>query len=104
MYAVLRLNAFEPDKLAQSREELEQFDETHAAQPGYVGSVVVDLGEGERFVLNLWESEAHSVAALAVLGPEVGRLLGPLMTGPSELIGVGPVISSDLAMVRATNP
>ena len=83
MFAVLRLNSFDPHKLAASGDRLEEFDKLHAAQPGYVGSVVVDVGEGRRFVLNLWESEEHSAAALSVLGPEVGRLLGPLMSGPS---------------------
>lgn len=96
MYAVLRLNSFDEGKLAGASEKLDAFDEIHSAQPGYVGSVVVDLGGGRRFALNLWESEEHSTAALSVLGPEVGRLLGPLMSGPSELIGVGTVISSDL--------
>jgi hypothetical protein len=48
-------------------------------------------------VLNLWESEEHSVAALSVVGPEVGRFLEPLMSHPSELIGAGTVISTDLA-------
>jgi len=97
MYAVLRLNSFDPAKLAASREELEEFDRVHAAQPGYVGSVVVDLGESRRFALNLWESEQHSAAAFSVLGPEVQRLLVPLLSSPSKLIGVGTVISSDLA-------
>ncbi len=101
MYAVLRLNSFDPAKLAVSADLLEEFDKIHAAQPGYVGSVVVDLGAGRRFALNLWESEQHSAAALRVLGPEVGRLLGPLMAAPSQLIGVGPVLSSDL--VRAAS-
>lgn len=97
MYAVLRLNSFDQAKLAASRDELEEFDRVHAAQPGYVGSVVVDLGQGRRFALNLWDSEQHSAAALSVLGPEVRRLLGPLLSSPSELIGAGTVISSDLA-------
>ena len=101
MYAVLRLNSFDPVKLAVSADGLEEFDKIHAAQPGYVGSVVVDLGEGRRFVLNLWETEQHGAAALQVLGPEVGRLLGPLMAAPSQLIGAGPVLSSDL--VRAAS-
>ena len=39
----------------------------------------------------LWESEEHSAAALSVVGPEVGRLLEPLMSHPSELIGAGTV-------------
>jgi hypothetical protein len=68
-----------------------------AAQPGYAGSVVVDLGRGRRFALNLWDSIEHSQAALSVLVPEVDRLLGPLMSATSEFIGAGEVISSDLA-------
>lgn len=68
------------------------------AEPSsYVGSVVVDIGGGRYFALNLWESAEHSAAALLVLGPEIGRLLGPLTAKPSELIGAGTVISSDLA-------
>jgi hypothetical protein len=97
LYAVLRLNSFDPAKLGASGEKLEEFDRIHAAQPGYVGSIVVDLGESRRFALNLWESEQHSTSALSVLGPEVQRLLVPLLSSPSELIGVGTVLSSDLA-------
>lgn len=104
MYAVLRLNSFDPHKLATERERLEEFDKVHAAQPGYVGSVVVDLGQGRRCVLNLWETEEHSKAALSVLAPEVGRLLNPLMSSPSELIGAGTVISSDLHVSTHTSP
>jgi hypothetical protein len=95
MYAVVRLNSFDPIKLAASP-ALEQFDQIHRAQPGYVGTIVVDLQAGRRLVLNLWESEEHSTAALSIVGPEVGRLLEPLMTHPSELVGAGTVISTDL--------
>lgn len=97
MFAVLRLNTFDPDKLSASEDSIEEFDRIHAAQPGYVGSVVVELGRGRRFALNLWDSIEHSQAALSVVGPEVNRLLGPLMTAPPEFIGAGEVISSDLA-------
>jgi hypothetical protein len=96
MYAVLRLNSFDPAKLAVAADKLEEFDKIHAAQSGYVGSIVVELGAGRRFALNMWESEQHSAAALQVLGPEVGRLLGPLMAAPSQLIGTGTVLSFDL--------
>jgi len=44
MYAVLRLNSFDPVKLVVSADGLKEFDKIHAAQPCYVGSVVVDLG------------------------------------------------------------
>lgn len=102
MYAVARLNSFDPNKLAVSGDRLEEFDQVHRDQPGYAGTVVVDLQAGRRLVLNLWDSEQHSVAALSVLGPEVGRVLNPLMADPSELIGVGTVLFTDLA--RADQP
>jgi hypothetical protein len=95
MFAIVRLNSFDPIKLAASS-ALEQFDQIHRIQPGYVGSIVVDLEAGRRLVLNLWESEEYSAAALSVVGPEVGRLLEPLMSHPSELVGAGTVISNDL--------
>ena len=60
-----------------------------------MGSLVVDLGAGRRFALNLWETEQRSASALQVLSPEVMRLLGPLTAAPSQLIGSGPVLSSD---------
>ena len=96
MYAVVRLNSFEANKLSGSADSLKRLDEAHAAQPGYVGSIVVDLQDGRRLVLNLWDSEAHSAAALSVLGPEAAQVLNPLMSKPSELIATGPVISADL--------
>jgi hypothetical protein len=96
MFAVLRVNRFDPDKLSASQDSIAEFDRIHAAQPGYAGSVVVDLGRGRRFALNLVSIE-HSQAALSVLVPEVDRLLGPLMSATSEFIGAGEVISSDLA-------
>ena len=95
MYAVVRLNSFDPVKLADSP-ALKEFDQMHRAQPGYVGTIVVEVHAGRRLVLNLWQSEEHSAAALSVVGPEVGRLLEPLMSHPSELVGAGPVISTDL--------
>jgi hypothetical protein len=80
MHAIVRLNSFDPIKLDASP-ALEQFDQIHRRQPGYVGTMVVDLQAGRPLVLNLWESEEHSAAALSV-GPEVGRLLEPLMSHP----------------------
>jgi hypothetical protein len=99
--AVLRINSFDPGKLAAGQEQLEEFNKIHAAQPGFLGSVTVDLGEGRQFVLNLWDSEEHRVSGLEALGPAVERFMNPLLAGPSELIGVGPVVASD--GVPATN-
>lgn len=97
MYAVLRLNSFDPHKLTQTPEQLEEFDRVHASQPGYTGSIVVDLGAGRRFVVNLWDSERASKAAFQRLMPEVDRLLLPLLSAPSEFIGAGTVVAEDLS-------
>lgn len=96
MYAVARLNSFDPNKLAASSDALARFDQVHREQRGYAGTVFVDLHAGRRLVLNLWDSEEDSAAALSVLGPDVRRVLNPLMSDPSELIGVGTVIFTDL--------
>ena len=92
MYAVLRLNTFDPSKLAAGADRVAEFDRLHAARPGFLGSAVVDLGAGRRFTLNLWESEEAAEAGRRVLGPVVERLLVPLMAKPSVLVGAGPVI------------
>lgn len=95
MHAVLRINSFDEAKLADAQEDLREFDRLHAAQPGFLGSITVDLGEGRRFVLNVWRSAEDAQAGLSVLGPEVARLIQPWMSEPSHFIGTGSVISSD---------
>jgi hypothetical protein len=96
MYAIDRLNSFDPDRLASAPQDLAEFDRMHAAQPGFDGSVVVSLDERRRVALNLWEDSAASRAGLSVLGPHVARLLVPLMSEPSQLIGAGEVINFNL--------
>ena len=96
MQAVLRINTYDPAKLAEQSDQLAEFDRIHAAQPGYLGTVTVDLGQGRRFLLNLWDTDEHRQDALAALGPAVEELVNPLFNSPSELIGVGEVISTDL--------
>ncbi len=93
MYAILRLNTYDPEKLAAASDRMGEFDRLHAAQPGFEGSASVDLGEGRRFVLNLWDSVESSQAGQRVLVPHLERLLLPLMSAPSQFIGAGPVVS-----------
>lgn len=95
MQAVLRVNSFDPDKLAAGQQQLDEFNKIHAAQPGFLGSLTVDLGEGRHFVLNLWDTEEHRISGLDALGPAVERLVKPLFAKPSDVVGVGPVIASD---------
>jgi len=68
MYAIVRLNSFDPIKLDASP-ALEQFDQIHRSQPGYVGTMVVDLQAGRRLVLNLWESEEPARQRCSSSGP-----------------------------------
>lgn len=93
MYAILRVNSFDPEKLAGATDRLEEFDRLHAAQPGAEGSIGVDLGQGRRFVLNLWDGVESSRAGQQVLVPHLQRLLVPLMSQPSEFLGAGPVVT-----------
>ena len=96
MYAVIRDNQYDPVKLARSAKEMEEFNARHAAQPGYDGNLVIDLSNGHMLIVTLWKTEAQAHAARAALEPDIQRLLVPLMTRPSHLIGAGPVVVSDL--------
>ncbi|GAB3061438.1 hypothetical protein GCM10027053_24670 [Intrasporangium mesophilum] len=92
MYAVVRLNAWDDAKRAAAVDDVAEFDRIHSEQPGFLGSLVVDLGDGRTVIVNLWESEKQATSALPVVGPAVGRMLEPLMTEPSRLVGAGEVI------------
>ncbi|MPZ12923.1 MAG: hypothetical protein GEU73_00590 [Chloroflexi bacterium] len=99
MYAVARFNTYDTDKLAQGREQLAEFQELHSRQPGYRGAIIVDTGRGRWLTVNLWETQEQATAALPALVPVVQRLLEPMMAEPSQVIGTGPVVLTDL--VRA---
>ena len=95
MYAIVRLNSFDPIKLDASP-ALEKFDQIHRSQPGYVGTMVVDLQAGRRLVSICGKARSTARQRCPSSGPRSG-LLEPLMSHPSELIGAGTVISTDLA-------
>jgi hypothetical protein len=96
MYAIIRKNTYDPAKLAEAGPALTEFQGLHAAQRGYAGSIDVDAGDGQRIVVNLWQSEQEARAGQTVLVPHLQRLIEPLMTGPSQLVGFGQVAASDL--------
>lgn len=97
MYAVLRQSNYDLTRLRGARDELAEFQQLHAAQLGYSGNLGIQMQPGQWFTVTLWDTEEHAAAARATLGEHVQRLLVPLMTGPSELLGMGEVIASDLA-------
>lgn len=97
LHAIVREAVYDPAKLAKGRDPLDEFQEIHEDQPGYHGTLVVDVGDGHWFTVNLWESPEHARAALPEIGPVVERLLEPMMAEPSKLLGQGPVVLTDLA-------
>ncbi|WP_375002672.1 hypothetical protein [Aeromicrobium sp. CTD01-1L150] len=92
MYAVVRLNTWDAAKRDAAAADVAEFDRIHAEQPGFLESLVVDLGGSRHLTVNLWESEDQATQALPVMGPAVGRLLEPLLAQPSQLIGTGEVV------------
>ena len=100
MYAVVRDNSFDPEKLAQGGSNIADFRSAHAAQQGYRGSIIVDAGSGRQITLTLWSSQAEAEAARVALGPVIQRSLVPLMAKPSTLVGLGEVIFDDLSIPR----
>ena len=96
LYAVVRDNTFDPEKLARGSGNIAEFQSAHAAQPGYRGSIVVDAGSGRQLALTLWNSQDEAEDARVALGPVIQRALVPLMAKPSTLGGLGEVIFDDL--------
>jgi hypothetical protein len=97
MYAVVRDNTFDSTKLEAGGTKLAEFQAAHAAQNGYQGSIVVDIGSGRQITLTLWRSEAEAEAARVALGPVIGRTVVPLLAKSSVLVGVGEVLFDDLS-------
>lgn len=94
VYAEIWVDSLDPAKVAQAGDQLRWLDELRAQQPGSLGAIIVDLGGGRQVLVDLWESEEHHRAGLAVLGPWASQLLLPLMTQPSQLVGAGPAATT----------
>ncbi len=96
MHAVVRETRYPAEKPVHETNEFPEFEKIHSTQPGYHGSVVVNVGQGRFLTVTLWETEEEMAAARRTLEPIVERLLDPLMSAPSQLLGTGPVVASDL--------
>ena len=97
MYAVFRETRYPPDRDVVPTPEYQAFNAVHAAQSGYRGTVVADVGEGRLLTVTLWETAEAMAAAREALGPVVARALDPLMAAPAVLLGTGRVVVNDLA-------
>jgi hypothetical protein len=94
MYAIVRTYEYDPAKLADVQGPLAEVQSLHANQPGYAGSLVIDDGH-RSIAVNLWEDEQAAAAGRTAIGPQVQRLLEPMIAGPSELIAAGEVLAND---------
>ena len=97
MFAVIREATYDTKKKASGSKQVEEFARIRAQQPGYQGVVTVDVGDGRTLTVALWETEEQGQAGSAKITPEAERLMGPLWTTPSRVIGQGEVIHNDIA-------
>jgi chromate reductase len=96
MYAIVRQYTYDPATIARAEQALAAAQGLHAAQPGYAGGLVIDDGQ-HVIAVNLWQTEHHAAAGRVAIGTQVQRLLEPLMATPSQLLGAGEVVATDLA-------
>ncbi len=96
MYVVVRELRYDLPKLSSATGQLAEFQQLHASQPGYLGSLTVEAGDGRRIVVNVWQTEAQAFAGREALEPAVQRLIEPLLTAPAALLGAGPLVDNDL--------
>lgn len=96
MYAVVRETTYPVDTPLAARPEFTAFQDAHAAQPGYRGTIVTHLGNGLHVTVTLWDTAEQMDAARHAIGPAVKTLIEPLMAHPTRLLGTGEVAYSDL--------
>jgi len=96
MYAVFRETTYATDEKIEETEAFKTFQDKHAKQPGYLGTVVTNVGEGRYLTVTLWQSKKNMDDARDALAPIVDDLLNPFMTAPSKLLGTGPIVVNDI--------
>jgi hypothetical protein len=101
MYAVVRETTYPVDKALADRPEFTAFQDAHAAQPGYRGTVVTHVGNGQHVTVTLWDTAEHMAAARDAIGPAVKTLIEPLMLAPAKLVGTGEVAYIDIGAYRS---
>ena len=92
MYAVIRENASSGALTEQLRAGRAEFAALRAQQPGFRGSLTVELGDGKWAIVTLWEDRQAQEAGGAVLGPQAERLTGAV----TRIVYQGEVSSNDL--------
>lgn len=96
MHAVFRKTYYPPHLAIQETEAFKEFQEKHARQAGYMGTIVSQVDKDRYLTVTLWETKEDMDNARKALGPVVAKLLDPIMTAPAKLLGMGPVVVNDL--------
>lgn len=96
MFAVIRETTYPLGTPLAERPEFEAFQEKHATQPGYLGTIVTHLGDGRHITVTLWDTAEHMNAARDAIGPTVKTLIEPIMSAPTKLLGTGEVAYADI--------
>ncbi len=96
MYAVFRETYYPLDMKIQETEAFKDFQDKHAKQPGYIGTIVTNVDEGRHLTITLWETKEDMDNARKAIGQVVTELLNPIMTSPAKLLGTGPIVVNDL--------
>lgn len=96
MFAVIRETTYPLGTTLAQRPEFKAFQEKHAAQTGYLGTVVTHLGDGRYITVTLWDTAGHMSAARDAIAPRVKTLIEPIMTAPANLMGTGEVVYADI--------
>jgi hypothetical protein len=102
VYAIVRKNTYDPVKLDRGRKEMARFNELHARQPGFRGTITIDVGQNTTVLINVWDSREAAQAGLTQLGPVVEHLVHPLLAAESVLIGEGDVVEEGAFASLAT--
>lgn len=97
MHAVVRETHYAPGLPVHTTPEFLAFQQAHAGLSGYLGTAVVEAGEGRYLTVTLWRGAEDMHAARKVMGPVVEDTLNPLMSSPASLLATGPVVFTDLA-------
>jgi hypothetical protein len=102
VYAIVRKSTYDPVKLDRGRKEMAKFDELHARQPGFRGTITIDVGQNTKVLINVWDSREAAKAGLTQIGPLVEHLVQPLLAADSVLIGEGDVVEEGVFASLAT--
>lgn len=101
MYAIVRRITLPTEIDASGSRDLREFQAVHERQPGFIGALEVDEGDGRRLLVNLWESREAAEAGRRNVAPVAATKVVPQAAEPPEFIAAGPV-STPLEIRHAT--